>query len=215
MFGNNKCDHALPQLELDTPVEEPKARLVTRYWKGESPRPKGEGGPKGRVRGAEIHFTPHPPLRGTLSLRERILLALVLVPSDMTKEVSHRAANSNLPESRSGRWDLTSAKMKDCRWLKPVLIGHFEFTEWILDGHLHHSKFVALREDKKALNVRREWSGSISSSLRLVFQFAEPSAPYAFYVFPCWSHPVPETAVPLSIFHEASHHSHRWTGISK
>ena len=97
MFGNNKCDHALPQLELDTPVEEPKARLVTRYWKG------GEGGPKGRVRGAEDHFTPHPPLRGTLSLRERILLALVLVPSDMTKEVSHRAANSNLPESGSGR----------------------------------------------------------------------------------------------------------------
>jgi hypothetical protein len=32
----------------------------------------GEGGLKGRVRGAEIlFFTPHPPLRGTLSLRER------------------------------------------------------------------------------------------------------------------------------------------------
>jgi len=39
---------------------------------------------------------------------------------------------------------------------KDERLGHFEFTEWILDGYLHHSKFVALREDKKALNVRRE-----------------------------------------------------------
>jgi hypothetical protein len=38
------------------------------------PLPKGEGGPKGRVRGATILlFTPHPPLRVTLSLRERDL----------------------------------------------------------------------------------------------------------------------------------------------
>jgi bifunctional non-homologous end joining protein LigD len=65
---------------------------------------------------------------------------------------------ANLPESRSGRWGqgLTAAKMKDCRWLKPVLVGQFEFTEWTPDGHLRHSKFVALRDDKKARNVRRE-----------------------------------------------------------
>jgi hypothetical protein len=39
---------------------------------GRNPLLKGEGGPKGRVRGAEILlFTPHPPLRGTLSFQER------------------------------------------------------------------------------------------------------------------------------------------------
>ena len=32
---------------------------------------KGEGGPKGRVRGQGILFTPHPALRATLSLQER------------------------------------------------------------------------------------------------------------------------------------------------
>ena len=37
-----------------------------------NPLLKGEGGPKGRVRGAVKHlFTPHPVLRTTLSLRER------------------------------------------------------------------------------------------------------------------------------------------------
>jgi len=36
---------------------------------------------------------------------------------------------ANLPEARGGRWGegLTAAKMKDCRWLKPVLVGQFEF----------------------------------------------------------------------------------------
>lgn len=64
----------------------------------------------------------------------------------------------NLPEARSGRWGqgLTKEKMADCRWLKPVLVGQFEFVEWTADNHLRHTKFVALREDKAARDVRRE-----------------------------------------------------------
>ena len=56
---------------------------------------------------------------------------------------------SNLPEAKSGRWGqgLTKAKMAECQWLKPVLVGQFEFLEWTADNHLRHSKFVALRED--------------------------------------------------------------------
>src|SRR5205085_6544331 len=36
---------------------------------------------------------------------------------------------TNLPEAKSGRWGfgLTAAKIKDCRWLKPELVGQFEF----------------------------------------------------------------------------------------
>jgi ATP-dependent DNA ligase len=34
--------------------------------------------------------------------------------------------------------------------------SQFEFVEWTADAHLRHSKFVALREDKKARAVRRE-----------------------------------------------------------
>jgi ATP-dependent DNA ligase len=65
---------------------------------------------------------------------------------------------ANLPEARAGRWGegLTAVKMKDCRWLKPVLVGQFEFLEWTPDKHLRHSRFVALREDKKATDVSRE-----------------------------------------------------------
>jgi bifunctional non-homologous end joining protein LigD len=46
--------------------------------------------------------------------------------------------------------------MKECRWLKPVLVGQFEFVEWTPDGHLRHSRFMGLREDKEPGDVRRE-----------------------------------------------------------
>ena len=51
---------------------------------------------------------------------------------------------------------LTAAKMKDCRWVKLVLVGQFEFTEWTPDNHLRHSRFIELRADKKPKEVVRE-----------------------------------------------------------
>jgi DNA ligase D-like protein (predicted ligase) len=55
---------------------------------------------------------------------------------------------ANLPEAKSGRWGagLTAAKMSACRWLRPVLIGRFEYVEWTPENHLRHSRFVSLIE---------------------------------------------------------------------
>ena len=65
---------------------------------------------------------------------------------------------ANVPEAKSGRWGqgLTKAKMADCRWLKPLLVGQFEFLEWTGENHLRHTRFVGLREDKPARAVKRE-----------------------------------------------------------
>ena len=65
---------------------------------------------------------------------------------------------ANLPEAKSGRWEagLTKAKMADCRWLRPVLVGQFEFLEWTGENHLRHARFVALRDDRNARDVTRE-----------------------------------------------------------
>ncbi|GAC1434233.1 MAG: hypothetical protein NVS1B11_17710 [Terriglobales bacterium] len=67
---------------------------------------------------------------------------------------------ANLPEKKNGHWGqgLTAAKMKDCHWLKPKLVGQFEFVEWTADLHLRHTRFIALRDDKKAADVKREAS---------------------------------------------------------
>jgi bifunctional non-homologous end joining protein LigD len=46
--------------------------------------------------------------------------------------------------------------MAECQWLKPVLVGQFEFLERTADNHLRHSRFIGLCEDKRAQDVRRE-----------------------------------------------------------
>jgi bifunctional non-homologous end joining protein LigD len=46
--------------------------------------------------------------------------------------------------------------MKECKWLKPVRVAQIEFNEWTPDGHLRHSTFVGLRDDKEASDVVRK-----------------------------------------------------------
>jgi ATP-dependent DNA ligase len=53
--------------------------------------------------------------------------------------------------------------MKKCVWLKPELVAQIEFTEWMPDGHLRHSKFVGLREDKQARKVVKGVSGPVGN----------------------------------------------------
>ena len=63
---------------------------------------------------------------------------------------------ANLPEKKRTQWALTKEEMKNCVWLKPELVAQIEFTEWTPDGHLRHSRFVGLREDKEVREVVRE-----------------------------------------------------------
>jgi len=46
--------------------------------------------------------------------------------------------------------------MKDRISLKPTLVAAIEFLEWTGENHLRHTKFVALRDDRSALEARRE-----------------------------------------------------------
>jgi DNA ligase D-like protein (predicted ligase) len=64
----------------------------------------------------------------------------------------------NLPQRDKGRWGqgLTADKMAECRWLKPQLVARIEYADWTDVNHLRHSKFKALRDDKRAKDVRRE-----------------------------------------------------------
>jgi bifunctional non-homologous end joining protein LigD len=65
---------------------------------------------------------------------------------------------ANLPEPQNARRGeaLTAEVMKQIHWLRPKLVAQIEFTEWTKGNHLRHSRFVALRDDKKAREVVRE-----------------------------------------------------------
>jgi DNA ligase D-like protein (predicted ligase) len=63
---------------------------------------------------------------------------------------------TNLPEKKRTQWALTKEEMKNCKWLRPELVAQIEFAEWTPDGHLRHSKFIGLREDKDPKDLVRE-----------------------------------------------------------
>jgi len=69
---------------------------------------------------------------------------------------SQKCPFTNLPEKRRTLYSLTKTEMDNCQWLKPELVAQIEFTEWTPDGHLRHSSFAGLRDDKGALQVVRE-----------------------------------------------------------
>jgi bifunctional non-homologous end joining protein LigD len=87
----------------------------------------------------------NPPLRGEFY---KLLAALEM----------GRCPFANLPEARSHRWGygLTKEEIKNCRWLRPKLVAQIEFTEWTPDGHLRHSSFAGLRDDKEPRLIVRE-----------------------------------------------------------
>jgi len=51
---------------------------------------------------------------------------------------------------------LDQGRDENLRVAQTKLVAQIEFTEWTPDGHPRHSKFVGLREDKKAGEVVRE-----------------------------------------------------------
>jgi ATP-dependent DNA ligase len=65
---------------------------------------------------------------------------------------------ANLPEMKSGRWGfgLTAAKMKECRWLKPRLVGQFEFAEWTPENHLRQLAICGAAAGQRSAQVRKE-----------------------------------------------------------
>jgi bifunctional non-homologous end joining protein LigD len=72
-----------------------------------------------------------------------------------------RCPFANLPSARSSHWGegITAEEMIQLRWVKPALVAEISFTEWTRDGSLRHAAFVALRDDKKPDDVRREQRG--------------------------------------------------------
>jgi len=51
---------------------------------------------------------------------------------------------------------LTKEEIETCVGSNRSCSPKIEFTEWTPDGHLRHSKFVGLREDKEVREVVRE-----------------------------------------------------------
>ena len=64
----------------------------------------------------------------------------------------------NLPDARLSRWGagITAEQMKEMQWVKPQLVAQISFVEWTGENRLRHARFLGLRTDKAARDVRRE-----------------------------------------------------------
>ena len=65
---------------------------------------------------------------------------------------------ANLPDTDNGRWGggVTSAQMAEMHWVRPELVAQIRFVEWTAEHRLRHAKFLGLRDDKPAIEVRRD-----------------------------------------------------------
>jgi DNA ligase D-like protein (predicted ligase) len=66
----------------------------------------------------------------------------------------------DLPTGKTSHWGegVTEEDMKKLKWVRPRMVAEIAFTEWTRDGHLRHSRFVGLRDDKDPKEVVREES---------------------------------------------------------
>lgn len=64
----------------------------------------------------------------------------------------------DLPNDGSSRWGggVSAEDMKEMIWTKPDLVVQIQFVEWTAENRLRHSKFLGLRSDKSAKDVRLE-----------------------------------------------------------
>ena len=64
----------------------------------------------------------------------------------------------DLPTEGSSRWGggVSAEDMKEITWTKPELVAQIQFVEWTAENRLRHSKFLGMRRDKIAKDVRRE-----------------------------------------------------------
>jgi ATP-dependent DNA ligase len=64
----------------------------------------------------------------------------------------------NLPDEKRSRWGggVTADEMHEFQWVKPELVVQIRFVEWTAEGRLRHAKYLGLRSDKNAREIRRE-----------------------------------------------------------
>ncbi len=72
-------------------------------------------------------------------------------------EATLRRLHRRLTDLATGETPFTDApRVRDAHWVRPDLVAEVEFSEWTRDGRLRHPRFLGLRPDKDARDVRRE-----------------------------------------------------------
>ena len=101
--------------------------------------------------------------KGELRFAAKVRAGLVPhVRSEFARKLKPLRVNDcpfvDLPTEGSSRWGggISAEDMKEMIWTKPEMVVQIQFVEWTAEHRLRLSKFVGLRSDKAASDVRRE-----------------------------------------------------------
>jgi bifunctional non-homologous end joining protein LigD len=102
--------------------------------------------------GRRLHFAGR--VRAGFTPRDRSEVFRLIEPLRV-----ERCPFVDLPSSKTGHWGegVSAEDMAKLRWVKPQVVVEVSFVEWTMDGALRHSQFVAIRPDKRARDVYREF----------------------------------------------------------
>ena len=78
------------------------------------------------------------------------------VGTGFTDAELERLAETFEPIRRSASPFADKIPYRDARFVEPTLVAEIEFTEWTHNGTLRHPSYKGLRDDKPALDVRRD-----------------------------------------------------------
>jgi len=105
----------------------------------------------GYYQGRQLRFAGKVRAGLTPHLRREILTRIAPLRVE-------RCPFANLPSTTRGHWGegVTATEMPTLHWVKPTQVLKVSFTEWTREGNFRHAAFVGMRDDKVALEVRRE-----------------------------------------------------------
>ena len=72
--------------------------------------------------------------------------------------VARQTSPLSVPPPRSTRFG-SPLVLSRVHWVEPKLVAEITYLTWTADGLLRHTVYVGLREDKPAVDVRRETAG--------------------------------------------------------
>jgi bifunctional non-homologous end joining protein LigD len=81
------------------------------------------------------------------------------IPDEQRKQLQVKLAKL---ERKTSPFNIEPKPNAPVHWVKPEVVCEMEFSEWTKEGYMRQPEFKGLRPDKKAADVRREESKSVS-----------------------------------------------------
>lgn len=116
----------------------------------------GQGTRKNQIGALLLGYYEHLPQTEQTNGKPQQLMYAGKAGTGFTQSTLQKLAGLLAPLTRNSTPFTNNPDIKNARFVEPLLVGEFEFTEWTPNHTLRHPVFKGLRNDKDPLQVTRE-----------------------------------------------------------